>query len=189
MNSIDFIQLSKTVSHALRHEPQSYNLNLDKQGWVLLSDLVIALNSKGIQVDKNDICKMVELSEKRRHQILDDKIRAYYGHSIGNKVLKQQAEPPRFLYHGTTKSRLNNILKIGLLPMDRQYVHLSVDENTAAMVGRRKKGELVVLKVSAKEAYLNNIQFYKEENGIWLSDPIPSEYIITNGINRNKRSF
>lgn len=56
------------MSHALRHEPQSYNLNLDKQGWVLLYDLVIALNSKGIQVDKNDICKMVELSEKRRYQ-------------------------------------------------------------------------------------------------------------------------
>ncbi|WP_143083852.1 hypothetical protein [Flexibacter flexilis] len=29
-----------------------------------------------------------------------------------------------------------------------------------------------------KEAFLNNIQFYKEENGIWLSDQIPSKYIV-----------
>jgi putative RNA 2'-phosphotransferase len=178
VNSINFIQLSKTVSHALRHEPQSYNLNLDKQGWVLLSYLVIALNSKGIQVDENDICKMVELSEKRRYQILNGKIRAYYGHSIGNKILKQPVEPPQFLYHGTTKDRLNSIIEIGLLSMERQYVHLSVNENTAAIVGKRRKGELVVLKVRAKEAYLSNIQFYKEESGIWLSDSIPSKYII-----------
>ena len=189
MNSIDYIQLSKTVSHALRPEPQSYNLNLDKQGWVLLSDLVIALNSKGIQVDEDDICKMVELSEKRRHQILNGKIRAYYGHSLETKILKHSAEPPQFLYHGTTKNNLNSIVEMGLRPMGRQYVHLSVDENMASIVGSRREGVLVVLKIRAKEAYLSSIQFYKEENGIWLSDPIPSKYIIDYGINRNKGSF
>lgn len=178
MNSKDFIQLSKTVSHALRHEPQSYNLNLDNQGWVLLSDLVIALNSKGVQVDELSITKMVELSEKKRHQILNGKIRAYYGHSIENKILKNPVEPPEFLYHGTVQNSLINILEKGLLPMERQYVHLSVDRSTAEMVGSRRKGDLVILTIRAKEAFLNNIQFYKEENGIWLSDQIPSKYIV-----------
>lgn len=178
MNSIDFIQLSKTVSHALRHEPQSYNLNLDNQGWVLLSDLVIALNSKGIQVGEFDINKMVELSEKKRHQILNGKIRAYYGHSVENKIFKYSVEPPEFLYHGTVQNTLNNILEKGLLTMQRQYVHLSIDRNTAEIVGSRKKGVLVILTIKAKEAFLSNIQFYKEENGIWLSDPIPSKYIV-----------
>ena len=177
MNSIDFIQLSKIVSHALRHEPQSYNLNLDNQGWVLLSDLVIALKIKGIQVDESNIIEMVELSEKKRHQILNGKIRAYYGHSLENKILKCPAEPPEFLYHGTTQGSLNSIVEKGLLPMERQYVHLSVDEKTAGIVGSRRKGKLVILKVKAKDAFLNNIQFYKEENGIWLSDSIPSKYI------------
>ena len=46
------------------------------------------------------------------------------------------------------------------------------------MVGRRRKGNLVILTIRAKEAFLNNTQFYKEENGIWLSNPIPSKYII-----------
>lgn len=178
MNSINFIQLSKIVSHALRHEPQFYDLNLDNQGWVKLFDLVIALNSKGIQVDEKDIYEMVELSEKKRHQILNGKIRAYYGHSTENKILKESTEPPEFLYHGTTQNNLDSIVEIGLLPMERQYVHLSVDENTAAIVGSRKKGKVVVLKIRAKEAYLRSIKFYKEENGIWLSDPIPSKYII-----------
>lgn len=177
MSSIDFIQLSKTVSHALRHEPQSYNLSLDNQGWVFLSDLVIALNLKGIQVDEISITKMVELSKQKRHQILNGKIRAYYGHSVENKILKNPVEPPEFLYHGTVQNRLNNILEKGLLPMERQYVHLSIDRNTAAIVGSRRKGDLVILTIKAKEAFLNNIQFYKEENDIWLADPIPSKYI------------
>lgn len=178
MASINFIQLSKIVSHALRHETQSYNLSLDKQGWVLLSDLVIALNSKGIEVDEIDITKMVELSEKKRHQILNGKIRAYYGHSVENKIFKYPVEPPEYLYHGTVQDRLNNILEKGLLPMERQYVHLSIDKETAAIVGSRRKGELVILTINANEAFLSNIQFYKEENGIWLSDSIPSKYII-----------
>ncbi|MES1221434.1 MAG: RNA 2'-phosphotransferase [Bacteroidota bacterium] len=82
------------------------------------------------------------------------------------------------LYHGTIQSSLNGIIEKGLLSMDRQYVHLSLDKRTAKIVGSRRNGKLVVLKVKAKEAFLNHIQFYKEENGVWLSDPIPSKYIV-----------
>lgn len=181
MNSMDFIQLSRTVSHALRHEPGAYNLMLDPQGWVALSDLILALNSKGIRVQEEEVIKMVELSQKKRHQILNGKIRAYYGHSVTDKILKDPSEPPEFLYHGTTKERLNGIIEKGLLPMERQYVHLSADEETAAVVGSRRKGELIILTVKAKEAFLSNIQFYKEGNGIWLSDAIPSKYLIGYG--------
>ncbi|HWK02411.1 MAG TPA: RNA 2'-phosphotransferase [Puia sp.] len=178
MNSTNLIQLSKTVSHALRHEPQSYNLKLDNQGWALLSDLAFALNSKGIAVDENVIIEMVEQSEKKRHQVLNGKIRAYYGHSVENKILRYPVEPPDFLYHGTIQRNLNGIIEKGLLSMDRQYVHLSLDERTAEIVGSRRNGKLVILKVKAKEAFFNHIQFYKEENGVWLSDPIPSKYIV-----------
>lgn len=66
----------------------------------------------------------------------------------------------------------------GLLPIERQYVHLSIGRSTAEMVGSRRKGDLVILTIRAKEAFLNNIRFYKEENGIWLSDPISSKYIV-----------
>lgn len=178
MKSINFIQLSKTVSQALRHDPQSYNLNLDNQGWVLLSDLVICLNLKGIHVDSKAIIEMVEQSKKKRHQILENRIRAYYGHSIESKIIKYLSEPPELLYHGTIQNNLNSILELGLLPMDRQYVHLSIDEETAKIVGSRRVGDIVILKVKAKEASRNHIQFYKEENGVWLSDAIPSKYIL-----------
>lgn len=176
--SIDLIQLSKTVSHALRHEPQSYNIKLDSEGWVSLFDLVHALRNKGLNIGQNDIVQMVEKSEKKRHQILDGKIRAYYGHSISEKIIKQPQSPPDILYHGTIVNNISNIMNYGLLPMERQYVHLSTDEETAKLVATRRKGEITILRIKAQEAYKSGIPFYEEKNNIWLSEPIPSKHII-----------
>lgn len=177
MKTLDFIQLSKAVAHALRHEPQFYSLKLDSEGWVMLSDLVSSLNTKGIIVADDAIMQMIEQSEKKRYQISDGRIRAYYGHSTDEKVIKHHSSPPDILYHGTITRSLNNILEKGILPMGRQYVHLSIDEETAKLVASRRQGELIIIKVKAQEAYKNNIQFYKEENGIWLAEPISSKYI------------
>jgi putative RNA 2'-phosphotransferase len=177
VNSIDSIQLSKTVSHALRHEPQSYNIKLDREGWVSIFELVQALKNKGFNIEQEDIVQMVEKSEKKRHQISNGRIRAYYGHSTNEKIVKQPQSPPDTLYHGTIANNLSDIMLHGLLPMERQYVHLSTDEETAKLVANRRKGEIVILKIKAQEAYKNGILFYKEENNIWLSEPIPSKYI------------
>lgn len=177
MDKTDSIKLSKTLSHALRHEPESYNLRLDNEGWVLLSNLVESLNNKGLNVTKEMIIETVEHSDKKRHQIFEGKIRAFYGHSINEKIVKQQQNPPDILYHGTITSNLTSIFEKGLLPMDRQYVHLSIDEETAKIVATRRKGKMVIIKVQAQEAYKNAIQFFKEENGVWLAESIPSKYI------------
>jgi len=185
MNSTQYTHISKTLSHALRHSPDAYDLTLDSQGWCSLSDLVFALNSRGLNVDESIIEKMIESSIKKRHEILNGKIRALYGHSVENKIVKNAAEPPEYLFHGTVQSRLGSIMEKGLLPMNRQYVHLSSDEKTAEIVGRRRKGILVILKIRAKDASLSGIKFYSEENGVWLSNEISSKYIVLNGVNRD----
>ena len=41
--NLDPTKLSRTVSHALRHEPWLYGLELDSYGWVHLIDLVVSL--------------------------------------------------------------------------------------------------------------------------------------------------
>ncbi len=176
---MDNAKLSKIISHALRHEPHLYNLTLDIDGWVSLSDLIISLNNKGLNVNNETIIDMVEKSEKKRHQIIDGKIRAYYGHSLTEKIIKNKEIPPDILYHGTISFNIDSIMFKGLLPQQRQYVHLSMDIETAQKVGARRNGDVKILSIKAKEAYTKgNINFYKEENSIWLSDAIPSKYII-----------
>jgi putative RNA 2'-phosphotransferase len=68
-------------------------------------------------------------------------------------------------------------MKQGLLPMGRQYVHLSVDEKTALQVGRRKDEHPVILKIASQKAYSAGITFYKGNEIVWLADKVPPAFI------------
>jgi len=158
---VNYQELSKEVSYALRYAPWEYKLELDDNGWVDVDQLLSALrlNPKWNNIKSSDLELMISESEKKRHEIVDGRIRAFYGHSLPNKILKNEAEPPMILYHGTTREVLNLILEEGLNPNQRQYVHLSQDIETAFQVGKRRDSEPVILGIDAKLAYANGVKF------------------------------
>lgn len=176
---IDYTKLSKEVSYALRHNPFKYGLEIDEEGWVLISQLLSALHKdkKWSNVTENDLVLMIEKSKKKRHIILNGKIKACYGHSISikNNMIK---EPPEILYHGTARRFLKSIMKKGLLPKGRQYVHLSQDIETAYEVGYRHDKKPYILKIDAKKAWDDGIKFYYGNDKVWLVDEISSTYFI-----------
>lgn len=175
-----FVNLSRIISHALRHEPWLYELELDEEGWVSVEELIFSLRGSSQQwhsIVEHDLFQMIEQSEKKRHEILNGKIRALYGHSIPGKLAKHPSMPPEYLYHGTAPEFIEDIKMHGLLPMKRQYVHLSVDVQTAKQVGQRKSLKPVILIIHAKEAYENGIHFYRGNDLVWLVDLIPISYI------------
>ena len=43
---INYEELSKEVSYALRHAPWEYELEMDEEGWVSVEQLVDALNKE-----------------------------------------------------------------------------------------------------------------------------------------------
>ena len=174
------LELSKTMSYALRHNYQQFNLQLDGQGFTSINDLVTGIRNNGSKfqnVTVNDIFRIVDTDSKKRYEIVGDKIRAVYGHSIEEKIEKQSSQPPTILYHGTTLESSKKILEIGLNPMARQYVHLSADIETAFLVGSRRTKNPIILVVNAEDAYKDGIHFYAEPNNIYLSDSIPAKYI------------
>ena len=172
-------ELSKEISYALRHDPEKYGLEINKEGWVNLQDLIEALNieEKWKNITKEDILLIVEKSQKQRYEIVGDKIRAYYGHSISMKIHKEVKRPPDILYHGTAKKFIESIWQKGLLPQNRQYVHLSQDTETAYNVGARHDNKVIILKIDAKRAWDEGILFYYGNKNIWLADKIPIGYI------------
>lgn len=175
----DFMKLSKEVSYALRHAPWEYELEMDEEGWVPLKQLLEALNSSNEwnNITQNDLIQMIISSEKKRHEISDSKIRAYYGHSVPNKITKKEISPPTILYHGTSTKFLEGIKEKGLLPKGRNYVHLSQDIETAIQVGKRRDEHPVILIVQAQQAYTDGIKFYLGNEKVWLADSIPTQYI------------
>ena len=175
---VDYLKLSKEVSYALRHAPWEYGLELDDEGWADVRGLLYSLHSRGSKkLSERDLYVMVEKSDKKRHEILDGKIRALYGHSIPQKILKASKAPPEILYHGTARRFIEQIMEKGLLAQNRQYVHLSVDIETALQVGKRRDHEPVLLKIQALRAWTDGVKFYLGNDKVWLADTIPSEYI------------
>lgn len=180
MIALDLMKLSKELSYALRHAPWEYELELDEEGWVEISQLLVALHEspQWKEVTQADLEQMIQTSEKKRHEIRSGRIRALYGHSTPHKISKLSAEPPETLYHGTPARAVNSIMEHGLQPRQRQYVHLSADINTANQVGRRRDDQPVILRINAAQAATDGILFYHGNENIWLADHIPARYIL-----------
>lgn len=68
-------------------------------------------------------------------------------------------------------------MRDGLLPMKRQYVHLSVDTTMATLVGKRRDIDPIILEIDAREALSDGIKFYIGNDKVWLCDKIPPKYI------------
>lgn len=174
------LDLSRTIAHALRHEPRLYGLELDSEGWVQLKVLLSALRSQRsewCQLTSRDILRVIDTPEKQRFELRSGRIRALYGHSTPERMLRAPAKPPTVLYHGTSPETAKLIVNQGLKPMGRQFVHLSVDRKTAMTVGRRKSSEPVVFVVAAAEAHASGIVFYAANEQVWLAESIPPEYL------------
>lgn len=73
-------------------------------------------------------------------------------------------------------ANLPSIDRKGLLPMRRHRVHLSSDEASARAVGGRR-GVPVVLVVDAARMERDGHKFFVSDNGIWLTDAVPSKYL------------
>ncbi len=179
---INLVRLSKTISHALRHAPEQYGLTLDEEGWTPIAELLVALRHHRREwrnISVRDLETMIEQADKQRYEIHGDRIRACYGHSVSARIKKTPGSPPDVLYHGTSPRALPYILRDGLRPMNRQYVHLSADEHTAYLVGSRHAPEPVILRIDARAAHAAEIRFYHGNDDIWLADTIPPQFILS----------
>ena len=175
------IDISKTISYALRHKPEEFSLKLDKEGWVNFDVFCKALaeHKPATYIDKEIIEKIIAESEKKRFELVDGKIRATYGHSISTKKKFKESVPPDILFHGTSHAAYKQICKEGLKPMNRQYVHLSVDIATAKKVGMRHDKNPVILTVDAAKMHSDGMKFFHSANdGTWMCEKVPSKYII-----------
>lgn len=168
-------KISKTLSYILRHKPEKFDIKLDKNGWVLVEDILDRLKT-----DQETLEVVVETNDKKRFAFNDDKtsIRASQGHSIDVDVELKKCVPPFTLYHGTKKQFVDTIKKEGLKAMNRQYVHLSKDTETAEIVAGRRSGDDVILEIKARAMYADKVDIFLSENGVYLVKEVDSKYIF-----------
>jgi putative RNA 2'-phosphotransferase len=171
-------KMSKFLSLILRHQPEVIALSLDENGWADVNELIERINAQGRKLTRSQLERIVKTNDKQRFSFNEKgtKIRANQGHSIAIKLDLETRQPPEILLHGTATRFIESIKSQGLHPQSRQYVHLSLDEATARAVGQRH-GLPVIFKVRAGQMWRLGTQFYLSENGVWLVDAVPIEFI------------
>ncbi|MCP4317981.1 MAG: RNA 2'-phosphotransferase [Hyphomicrobiales bacterium] len=157
---------SKFLSYVLRHKPEAIGLELDAEGWASVEELI---DRADMSLSRALIEDVVATSDKKRFALSGDGlfIRANQGHSIEVDLGLEAIEPPQKLYHGTATRFLGSILRQGLQPQNRQYVHLSGDEEIATLVGKRH-GNPAILVIPARQMHFDGHRFFQAKNGVWL---------------------
>lgn len=163
---------SKQLAYILRHRPEKFNIKLTKEGWANIPDILIAIN-----ISKLELVDLVNNDNKQRYAIKGNQIRANQGHSIPVKLNFKIDNNISKLYHGTAISNKTKILKQGLKPMNRNFVHLSKDIETANIVGKRH-GKPIIFEIDAQTMIKKGFNFKISENKVYLiEEHIPSKYL------------
>lgn len=175
-NRKELEKISKFMSLILRHKPDEIGIILDKNGYTSIS----ILNDK-LDINSEELDWIVENNSKKRFAYNEDKtlIRASQGHSIDevDVELQEATIVPKYLYHGTSNDFVDIILVEGLKKMNRNHVHLSKDEETAIIVGKRKSSNITILKIDTESYLTDGYKIYISKNDVYLVDNVPNKYI------------
>lgn len=180
-------RLSKFLSGALRHFPGDVGLEPDERGFVDVDALLAAARERYGFADEQAVEAVLALDPKGRFEIDEEagRVRAVYGHSI-QVDLSDASQPaqPSVLYHGTAPENVASIREEGLVPMDRQEVHLSPDVETALKVGRRHADEPVLLRVDAEGLREAGIEIHRRAATVYTCKRVPARFVEVEGRDR-----
>jgi putative RNA 2'-phosphotransferase len=125
---------------------------------------------------EEEIAAVVSGSEKKRFELKDNRIRATYGHSFPVDLEPQAIEPPDELYYGTARDLAQSMLRNGLKPRERRYVHLSTTAEEAFAVGRRHDPTPAVIVVKARAAHREGVRFFAS-GPLFLAAAVPAKFL------------
>jgi putative RNA 2'-phosphotransferase len=176
MPGVPLERISRFLTYLLRHRPKEYPLVCDKRGFVEWGDVVELVQERFYDVTEEQIRAVVTDSEKKRFEILNDKVRATYGHSFAIDLEGAAVAPPARLYYGAARDLAQSMLRGGLKPRDRQYVHLSVSAEEAEDVARRHDPSPAIIVVDAQAAHDEGIPFY-QSGPLFLTQNVPAKFL------------
>ncbi len=170
---MDYTKAGTRLSWLLRHCREPLYIDLEG-GWAPVEAILEALPAT-----RQELEEIVARDSKGRFRFDDGglRIRACQGHSIPGVVIPmERPTPPAYLYHGTAVRYLSSILRDGLQPRSRLWVHLSPDFDTAVTVGRRH-GTPAVLRLDTRALIQGGHTLYRAANGVWQTTAIAPEQL------------
>jgi putative RNA 2'-phosphotransferase len=179
MNKHQVNDIRRMILVALRHDPSSFDLRMDSNGWVDIPALGDAIN---IMLDCEQdwdapsvLYFLNEIGLNDRVQFRSGLCRAAYGHSTPKFEPNNATTPDGPLFHGTSSTLVSMIELFGLQPRSRRFVQLTTDFDYALEIATNGKGQPVVFQIQSKIATELGVSFYPTGSHVWLSTPIPAD--------------
>lgn len=131
----------RVLIKVLRHSAKSVGLEMDENGFINIQDLLDHYLFN--ELDYQGLMDIVAADAKSRFEVHDCKIRASQGHSLPLSIsYPKYSDVSLPLFHGTFKSKLTEITRMGLSRMKRNYIHLTND--LEAVSGIRSNCDVLV---------------------------------------------
>ncbi|HDN96271.1 MAG: RNA 2'-phosphotransferase [Thermoplasmata archaeon] len=180
MDDREIKKLSSILIGILRHFPQQFNIKLDPHGWANIDEVCEAIKNKIDRfywIRKKHVVALALTDEKGRYQLKEGKIRATYAHTIEVDLSDLPEADVDTLYYPVTEEELEIVLEQGLLPTDRNKVHLSGSVEKAVEAGKTRVENPVILKIDAKKAMKDGVDIRKAGKEVYIADQIDAKYI------------
>uniref|UniRef100_A0A7C4WJ77 Probable RNA 2'-phosphotransferase n=1 Tax=Geoglobus ahangari TaxID=113653 RepID=A0A7C4WJ77_9EURY len=171
-------KLGRFISGILRHFPDKFGLEMDKNGWVDFEKLVRVVGRKYRWANKWIVKALIYSDKKGRYELNGNRIRAKYGHSVDVELMDMPEAFEDVLYYGTSEEESIRLLEIGIKPINQKFVHLSTTLEKSEEVARLRTDEPIILEIDAKRAREDGIRLIKANEHIVLAREIPPKYII-----------
>lgn len=169
---------SKKLSWLLRHGAAEASLPMDAAGWASADDVMRILH-----LDRGTLEAIVAQNNKRRLELVDDRIRCCQGHSTTTMPVTLEAleaswmahQGDGVIWHGTNLSALHAIGRTGLAPQRRTHVHMA--ESLDSTVGKRS-AVAVMLAVCPLRQKSAGLPVFAAANGVLLARRVPRPCIV-----------
>jgi len=168
--------MSKYLSYLLRHGAVKEGLDIDKEGFVKVTELLeFLVNNKSDIATMEQIKQIVDTDQKKRFLLINKEnnfyIRASQGHSIVTVMEDAMVpiiDPNQYpeVIHGTFRKNLKSILDTGLSKMARNHIHFA--NGLSATSGIRKNTNVLIY-INMDLALSEGIKFFISDNGVILT--------------------
>ena len=180
MNQEELDRLGRIMAGVLRHFPERFGLIMDEHGWVPLRVFVNQVKRRKEQfywLRPHHVLAVIDTDPKGRYQHDGEMIRATYGHSIEVDMDLPTENIPDFLYYPSKQEDVEKLLKEGITPTDRRYIHLSLTPLDAWNAGTPRIKSPSILEVDTKKVIEQNTKIMKAGKTVFITKMVPGNTI------------
>lgn len=179
MNDHEVLTISRGMAGILRHFPERFGIELDKQGYANIEELASRIGRRNRYgwLRATHIIAVAETDERGRYQVKEDKVRATYGHTIDVDLSDLPDSDREEYFYPTSYEELGLIEERGLIPVNHSYIHLSGTKEKAMEAGKIHNPNPVIIKIDGKRAREEGISIKKGGKEVYLSKEIGASFL------------